>query len=166
MDERIPAIPERRDILAAHEYLQRTLPIALLQARDATAARLRTVLGARMLTEQQWRVLFVLSEDGPLDCAELSRRAFILPPSLTRIVRTLEERGYLDRNRDPLDGRRITIEITPATLALIEELGPQAGSIYGDILERFGVERMELLIGLLLDLASMADSEPKASAEA
>ena len=50
----------------------RSLPIALLRARDAVMSRFRPMLQERGFTEQQWRVLRVLDEGGPLDPTEIA----------------------------------------------------------------------------------------------
>ena len=42
---------------------------------------IREMLAATGLTEQQWRVLRVLSEAGPVDATEVSDRAGLLLPS-------------------------------------------------------------------------------------
>src|SRR5690606_9244668 len=94
---------------------RRSLPIALLRAREAVIARFRPILARHGLTEQQWRVLRVLSEmSDAIDASNLASRAFILPPSLTRILKMLDERGFISSARDKIDGRRTLIAIRPA----------------------------------------------------
>ena len=61
------------------------------------------------LTEQQWRILRVLEELGPLDSTKLSENASLLLPSQTRIVQTLVEKGLVTRQADPSDRRRQTV---------------------------------------------------------
>ena len=56
-------------------------------------ARFRPILAARDVTEQQWRVIRVLGEESPLDASEAADRACVLAPSLTRIIKALEDRG-------------------------------------------------------------------------
>ena len=74
---------------------RRALPIALLRAREAVMARFRPILQARDVTEQQWRVIRVLGEESPLDASEVADRACVLAPSLTRIIKALEERALI-----------------------------------------------------------------------
>ncbi|MGL4281189.1 MAG: MarR family transcriptional regulator, partial [Albidovulum sp.] len=71
---------------------RRTLPIALLRAREAVMERFRPLLAAHDISEQQWRVMRVLQEAGESDATQLSRAANVLAPSLTRMLRTLEAR--------------------------------------------------------------------------
>jgi DNA-binding MarR family transcriptional regulator len=55
---------------------------------------------------------------SPTALAEIER---VQPPSMTRIIAALEERGYVIREPHPTDRRQVVIEITPKGLALIEQ---------------------------------------------
>ena len=88
--------------------------MALLHAREAVMARFRPMLAAHDVTEQQWRVLRVLSEAGSVEATELADRASVLPPSLTRIIKALEGRKFITRNKAEGDGRRVVLTIAPA----------------------------------------------------
>ncbi|WP_421904785.1 MarR family transcriptional regulator [Mameliella sp.] len=68
---------------------QRTLPIALLRAREAVMERFRPMLRDIDVTEQQWRVLTVVREAGEIDATQLARAACVLAPSLTRTLKSL-----------------------------------------------------------------------------
>ena len=63
----------------------RSLPIALLRAREKVMGPIRAMLSDVGVTEQQWRVLRVLDERGPLDPTEIADRSVLLLPRLTRI---------------------------------------------------------------------------------
>ncbi|MGO7660681.1 MarR family transcriptional regulator, partial [Rhizobium ruizarguesonis] len=82
------------------------------------------MLALHDVTEQQWRVIRILAEAGTMDASEMSERAFILDPSLTRIIRSLEERGFITKSKDDEDGRRILLQITAAGLKIINEVSP------------------------------------------
>ncbi len=117
----------------------------------------RPMLAQHDITEQQWRVLRVLAETGVVDATEMAERAFILAPSLTRIIRSLEERGIITKAKDVNDGRRVLLQISPAGLAIIKEVAPESRLIYAKLEERFGRERIEQLIDMLDDLAAIND---------
>ncbi len=134
---------------------KRSLPIALLRAREAVMAGFRPVLARHGITEQQWRVLRVLSEiGGPLDASNLASRASILPPSLTRILKVLAEREMVSILRDSGDGRRISVKISEAGEALISEVAPESREIYAELERRYGVEKVSLLLEMLDDLTT------------
>lgn len=112
-------------------------------------SKFRPMLSAHNVSEQQWRVLRVLQEAGPLDASDVCERASILAPSLTRIIKTLVERGFITVGKFKDDGRRIQLSISPAGSALIDEVQPERQAIYNEIERRFGPERVEELLDLL-----------------
>lgn len=135
--------------------LDRSLPIALLRARESIMTRFRPLLADHAMTEQQWRVLRVLQEQSPLDASCVAERACVLAPSLTRMIKTLSDRGFVQRMRDSGDGRRSMLSITPEGIAFIERLVPAALAIHAGIRSRYGAQRMETLIDMLNDLAGL-----------
>jgi len=134
---------------------RRALPIALLRAREVVMARFRPILTAHDVTEQQWRVVRVLGEESPLDATEVADRACVLAPSLTRIIKALEERRLISRSRDAVDGRRICLALAPAGLELIRGVTPEIGPVYADLEAQYGRERIELLLDMLGELAEL-----------
>ncbi len=134
---------------------RRSLAIGLLRAREAVMSHFRPILAAHDVTEQQWRVIRILHEAGKLDATELADKASILAPSLTRMLRSLEERGFITRHKDDADGRRVLLQITPAGEAIVEDVMPESLKVYADIDARFGVERVEKLLDMLEELASL-----------
>ncbi|QKC85400.1 homoprotocatechuate degradation operon regulator HpaR [Mesorhizobium sp. NZP2077] len=132
--------------------------MALLRAREVIMTHFRPMLARHDITEQQWRVLRVLAESGPLEATELANRASILPPSLTRIIKTMEERRFISRNKVKGDGRRARLAIRSAGLALIEDLSPERTAIYEAIEHRYGAEQQERLLDLLESLIQTESS--------
>lgn len=128
---------------------RRSLPIALLRARESIMAKFRPMLARHKINEQQWRVIRILGEYGELDASQLAERALVLGPSLTRMIKTLEKIKLIVKRNDKADGRRTLISITPKAKALIKEVTPESAAIYRDIEKSFGVEQMEQLLDLL-----------------
>jgi homoprotocatechuate degradation regulator HpaR len=133
---------------------RRSLPITLLRAREAVMSHFRPMLAKHDVTEQQWRVIRVLYEAGTLDASEVAERAFILAPSLTRMIRSLEERGFISKHKDKSDGRRVLLRIAPAGETIIRAVMPDSRKIYQDLETRFGRERMDILLELLDELTT------------
>lgn len=145
----LPASPEDRLL---PRDTRRSLPIALLRAREAVMSRFRPMLAEHGVTEQQWRTLRVLYEAGAIEAAELAQRACVLPPSLTRIIMALEERGLLTRTRHEKDGRRVLLDITDRGRTLIAAVTPESVAIYREMEAKFGKEEIERLLDQLESL--------------
>lgn len=131
---------------AALALTRRTLPIALLRARETVMERFRPLLHRHDVTEQQWRVLRVLDENESMDASELAKGASILAPSLSRILKTLEARGYIEMRKDPEDGRRTLISLSDAGAAFLAEAAPESAAIYTEIEAQVGHDRIEKLL--------------------
>lgn len=137
---------------------RRSLPMALLRAREAVMENFRPMLASLKVTEQQWRVLRVLAEAESIDATEVAKRAAILAPSLTRIVRLLEKRKLLRRRKDKVDKRRVILEIAPHGLELIARGAPQSQAVHKLLEERFGQDRLNTLLDLLAEVTSAAET--------
>lgn len=131
---------------------RRSLPIALMRSREKVMAPIRDMLRASGLTEQQWRVLRILSEFGPQDLTEIARQACLLMPSLSRIIRSLAQNGLVIRASDTKDRRRQTVVISPAGQHLIDDNLVQATQIAANYRNQLGAARYELLLDLLTEL--------------
>ncbi len=73
----------------------------------------RPCLREHGLTEQQWRILRALAAIEAIEVTELARMAFLLGPSLSRILRDLEARGLVERRTAEADQRRSMVSISP-----------------------------------------------------
>ncbi len=134
---------------------RRSLPMSLLRAREVVMAQFRPILAQHGVSEQQWRVIRVLGEQSPLDATELAERASILAPSLTRIIKALEERKLITRGKVNGDGRRVMLAIAPKGQVLISEVAPESSAIYDEVQRRIGHERYEQLLDLLEGLIDL-----------
>jgi homoprotocatechuate degradation regulator HpaR len=135
----------------------RSLPIALLRARETVMGPIREMLAQSGINEQKWRVLRVLDEEGPMEQTALAARACLLLSSLTRILKTMESEGLLTRASDPGDRRKSIVSVTDKGRGLIRTHLPQAEAIFAALTARYGAERMEELLDLLEELHGMAD---------
>lgn len=130
----------------------RSLPIALMRAREKVMGPIREMLADTGVTEQQWRILRVLEEFGPMDATQLADRASLLLPSQTRILQTLSEKGYVTRAQDAADRRRQQVAITSDGAAIIASKAAQALEIAADMERRLGAEKYQALLDLLADV--------------
>ena len=133
---------------------RRSLPIALIRSREKVMGPIRDMLKTSGITEQQWRVLRVLSETGPQDLTQISDKASLLLPSLSRIIRKLLNGGLVVSSINSRDRRRQTVVITPEGQKIIDDNLPQATKIAEELQHHLGTERYEQLLDLLAALES------------
>ncbi|MFJ6570711.1 MarR family winged helix-turn-helix transcriptional regulator [Streptomyces sp. NPDC091292] len=76
------------------------------------------------LTTPQYATLFELGARAGQSNAQLARRTFMTPQSMSEVVKVLEGKGYVGREADSSHGRLIRITLTPVgaeALAACEE---------------------------------------------
>ena len=134
---------------------RRSLPIALLRARETVMGPIREMLSQSDINEQKWRVLRVLDERGPCELTQVAKDACLLLPSLTRIIRAMEEEGLATRATDPEDRRKTIATITDAGRALIVAHLAESNAIFARLERDFGHEKLEELLDLLDELQAL-----------
>jgi DNA-binding MarR family transcriptional regulator len=65
-------------------------------------------------TPSQLAALATLFVRGPMTLGELAAAEHVKPPTMTRIVAALQERGLVRREGSSDDGRIVRVEVTPA----------------------------------------------------
>ena len=130
-----------------------SLPMALLQTREAAMQLFRPILAQHDLTEQQWRVLRALSATPEsLEVGAIADATFLLAPSLSRILKDLETRRLVDRAPVATDQRRAEISLTADARDLVALVAPKSEAIYNQIEEAFGDKALQRLLRQLADL--------------
>jgi homoprotocatechuate degradation regulator HpaR len=137
----------------------RSLPMALLRAREAVMKKFIPSLRENSLSSQQWRVIRALNEEEGLDITELAHRCFLLMPSLSRIIQNLEKRKLVIRNQSSSDNRKSVISITAPGKKLFQKIAPKSVERYDLITEKFGYGKLELLYELLDELIEKIDEK-------
>jgi homoprotocatechuate degradation regulator HpaR len=130
----------------------RSLPMSLLRAREAVMRQFRPSLRSHGLTEQQWRILRALAAVDSIEVTELARVAFLLGPSLSRILRDLESGHLIERKLAKADLRRSMVSISAKGLKLIEAVAPSSEAIYAAITRRYGARKLAELQDMLHEL--------------
>lgn len=115
-------------------------------------APIRPILRDVNVTEQQWRVLRVLGEQAELDAVSITQMAMLLPPSVTRILRELEDRKLIARRPDHNDGRRSIVSITAKGRQLMASTAKHTKAVLAAYTQAFGQERLDHLIKELASL--------------
>lgn len=103
----------------------RTEPIVELAARLRLSA---TRLGRRLrqesgtgLTPSQLSALATIERHGPMALGELADHERVAPPSITKVVRKLEDAGLVVRQASEDDRRFVRVSLTPLGEGLLAE---------------------------------------------
>src|ERR1700733_3810018 len=139
----------------------RSLPMSLLRAREAVMRHFRASLRDHGLTEQQWRILRALGSIDAIEVTELAGGAFLLGPSLSRILRDLEARHLIERRTAKADLRRGVVSISAKGLNLIEAVAPSSEAIYAAMTKRYGARKLAELQDMLHALESSLAELPR-----
>ncbi len=76
------------------------------------------------ISMREYDVLYTLSKcREPLRISELNRHVLLSQPALSRLVDRLAERGLVERQPDPDDGRGVRLSLTGAGRALQRQIG-------------------------------------------
>lgn len=146
--------------MPALPHTKRSLPITLIHAREHAMIPIREMLADTGLSEQQWRVLRVLSEHGRQDATTISEHACLLLSSLTRILRGMDQKGLIRRFSDKDDLRRQWVEITPEGQKILDDNHQTATAIVEAFKARLGDEKYAQLLDILNEFSASCREEP------
>jgi homoprotocatechuate degradation regulator HpaR len=142
----------RRKPPGAPPLKHRNLPLMMLQAREHVIAHFRPILNAHGVTEQQWRIVRLLLDTGPLEPHEIGELCRLSSPSLAGVLSRMENFGYVRRKRLANDQRRVRVSLTPRSRALASRMAPLIEAVYAHLEDLLGKEFAEDFYRVLDDL--------------
>ena len=132
---------------------QRNLPMALLRARERVMGHFRPLLRDHDITEQQWRVIRALHGQSGIEISALADKTLLLMPSLTRILKSLEDQKLVKRSTVKDDNRRKLIRLAQRGQDIYDKMAPLSEAEYKKIEARIGPKRLTELYALLESIA-------------
>jgi DNA-binding MarR family transcriptional regulator len=94
---------------------------ALRVAIGLLVRRLRQTQSEGELTLAETSALSRLDRGGPATSSDLAKQDRISPQSMGATLAALEQRGLIERQRDPGDGRRIVLSISEAGRQVVSD---------------------------------------------
>ena len=94
------------------QRLDNQLCFAVYAAAHAFGRAYRTMLGHHALTYPQYLVLLVLWEEEGLTVKDIGTRLFLDSGTLTPLLKRLEVSGHVQRKRDRVDERQVSVFLT------------------------------------------------------
>ncbi|MDC0739321.1 MarR family transcriptional regulator [Cognatishimia sp. SS12] len=120
----------------------------LMQRRALRPARLQL---------QEWRILLSLARHGDQHLRAITERAALDPAHASRTAARLLKRGLILRSQDRADKRRHVLSLTPAGIAMVEEIWPTAQGITQEFRALFSDREFQDFKSLLDRSIGLAD---------
>ncbi|NLZ46589.1 MAG: MarR family transcriptional regulator [Clostridiales bacterium] len=92
-----------------------------------------------------------------VDLAEIQSRAHISKAAISQIFTSLEKKGYVIRETDKNNRRRIIVELTPSGEKILEEAEERVDTVLNETLSRLGNENLKQLVTLMNKLSDISD---------
>jgi DNA-binding MarR family transcriptional regulator len=84
------------------------------------ARQLRFRRAESPISLSQLSALVTLDKEGSMTPGALAERERVRPPSMTRVIASLVDLGYVERTAHPDDGRQVLVSVSAAGSELIE----------------------------------------------
>ncbi len=137
---------ERIDYVAEHLLSRAALLVRLLVKQ----------VRSREISRTEMEVLSILT-DGPRKITELTELAGIAQPTMTLLVKRLQEKGWVRREGLPDDGRVVMISLTKAGSAAQEKFRAQFLAALRADLQELSDQQLEELSAATETLSSFVD---------
>ncbi|MEO3824455.1 MarR family transcriptional regulator [Actinomadura sp. B10D3] len=132
-----------------------------------TASRLLVAISVRSLaavedavTLPQFRLLVVLSSQGPAKLVTLAGLLEVNPSTAMRMVDRLVAAGLVDRQASPDSGREIRIQLTAAGRAIVDDVTARRRADIAEVVSRMPADQRHVLVEALRAFTD-AGGEPR-----
>ena len=149
----LPPMKYRRSRERAHAELADVLPQLF---RRVVIAMPNEVAGFARITPEQFSVLTLLGNRGPLSMTELAAARRIALNTTSSLVDRLFAAGLVTRGGDPKDRRVVRVEITLKGRALVERLRAARHDAMRRLLEELTDEQVDQVLAAMPALGRLA----------
>lgn len=122
---------------------------------------MRDQLACGPVTIQQCYTMEALC-GGPLAMGRLATRLGMHQSTLTRVVAKLEKLGYVERERDPANQRKVEVRLTSEGSELYRRLDAECNRVVAGVLKLFPKKEREDLVATVSRLADVLDPDAPA----
>ena len=102
--------------------------------------------------------LLAQASDGSMTASELCRQTRILKSQMNAILRSLERKGLISRQRSRTDRRQVELRLLPEGMARFQEGHRQSVAIVDQLISEMGEEKVRLLLPLLRQAADIFEN--------
>jgi DNA-binding MarR family transcriptional regulator len=122
-----------------------SLAAALRGTVMRVARRLRSERVDGSLSMAALVALGTIESREPLTASELAAAERLQPSSTTRLIAVLEKNGYIDRDRDPKDGRQSILRVTPTGRQIVATEREHRQEWLAHVLDEFTAQEQDQL---------------------
>ncbi|TDL85604.1 MarR family transcriptional regulator [Vibrio vulnificus] len=101
----------------------------------------------------------ILNETGPITAGELSKITGLSTGSVTALINRLEKSGYVKRERDQLDGRKVMIVPIPERQEQIKSHYQSLSVATKDLCSAYNEQELILINQFVEDITKIMDKE-------
>ena len=88
---------------------------------------------------------------------QMSDEMHISNSAVSQMLGIMERKGYIKRETDPADRRKMIVQLTPEGKVFAEQMKGYADNAYAEMISRFGESNTEQFISLINKLADVID---------
>ena len=141
--------------------LQQMPCFALYAASRSVSQAYRAVLADEDLTYPQFLVLVVLASDGESSVGDLAATMLLDSGTLSPLLKRLESRGIVSRERRPGNERTVVVDLTAEGLRLHEKVAAEVDCLN----PAYGFEHMDEVAELLARLHTITSGMSELTAD-
>jgi DNA-binding MarR family transcriptional regulator len=94
----------------------------------------------------QLSALSTLAKEGAMTPGALALRERVRPPSMTRVIASLAELGFVARSADPADGRQVLVSVSRSGTELIQAERKASQEWLKERLSQFNADQRRALL--------------------
>ncbi len=132
-------LPDRDDLLAALDRAMRGASAQSVLVSQVTAEQLG-------MNRTDLECLDILNVTGPITAGRLAELTGLTTGAVTGLVDRLETAGYVQRERDPSDRRRVIVRLVPEATERIGLLFAPMAREMAELCGRYSDEELRLLL--------------------
>lgn len=136
--------------------IEHSLPWQVSLARKVLIRSLEQDLTPLQLNAQQFAILRITEREGTVTPGELAERLHVDRPTVSRLLRTLKQRGWLRAKRSLLDARHDELRVTARGQRHLDQAREVFERFTQTIEADFSDEELSTLLVLLSRLTSRA----------
>jgi len=130
--------------------LQHFLPYRLVNTAERTSHALSTLYADKFdMSIPEWRIVATLGSENNLTAKVIGQRTQMDKVTVSRAISRLSDKAFVDRQKDPQDGRSLKLNLSKAGQKVYRTLIPAVLAWEQQLTTEFAPEEMEQLHMLL-----------------